>query len=142
MNPRAVFRAISQSPNRAAMSGFLIALAGAGIAFTGTWLDQHWMIWIALFIAVVGIALGWVGITWGIVTGPRRLIEDSKRYPNAYLFFFAALLIACVEFGLNAYGTSLGIVGTIIFLSCGVAGFVLLAKNKLTEHRGRKQSQP
>jgi hypothetical protein len=142
MSLRSSIRALAQSPNRAAMSGFLIALVGAAIAFTATWLDQRWMLWMAFFIAIVGIALGGVGIIWGIVAGPRRLIEDSRRHPNAYLFFVAALLIACVEFGLNVYGTSLGIVGSIIFLACGVAGFVLFARQKLTETRERKQSQP
>jgi hypothetical protein len=142
MSPRSSFRAVIRSPSRAAMSGFLIASAGAGIAFTGDWLGQRWMLWIAVFIAVVGIALGWVGIIWGIVTGPRRLIEDSKRYPNAYLLFLAAFLIACVEFALNIYGSSLGVLGSVIFLACGVAGFVLLAKQKLTETRERKQSHP
>ena len=133
-------RELIKSPTRAAFSGFVIALLGAAIAFTGQYLEQRWMLWVAFFVAVCGIAIGGVGIAWGVVTMPRRFSEDRKRYPSAYRLFLVAFVIACVEFALNLYGRSLGIAGTVIFLASGIGGFVLLAKHKLTESRERKQS--
>ena len=131
-------RDLSKSPLRTALSGFFIALAGAAIGFTGQWLDQRWMLWIAFFVVVCGIAMGWVGIAWGYFTMVRRFREDRKRYPAAYGLFLLALLVAGVQFGLNIYGYSLGIVGAVIFLACGIGGFVLLARQKLAESRSSR----
>lgn len=134
MSPRDLIK----SPHQTAFPGFLIALVGAAVGFTGQWLDQRWMLWIAFFVAMCGIAIGWAGIAWGFFTMPRRFSEDRKRYPSAYRLFLVAFLIACVQFAMNIFGYSLGIVGTVIFLACGIGGFVLLARAKLTESRDRK----
>ena len=68
------------------LAGFVIALVGAAIGFSGFEIDQRWLSIIGFVTTVAGVAVGFIGIVYGWITVGKHSItgglEITKKLHN------------------------------------------------------------